>query len=138
VDEIRQSVAEEKAAGSAYWREVRPLLEECNHIRYGSVCLQLWQPGIRRRLLIACTLQLWQQLTGINVILYYAADLFERMGVSRDAASTGLVTANAAVLVLGTLPGMWLVERQGVGRRKLLIVGGVAMVRDHDMQNMQF
>jgi hypothetical protein len=54
------------------------------------------------------------QWTGINVILYYAAALFARMGIDESHASTSLVIANAALLFAGTVPGMLLVEHRWV------------------------
>jgi sugar porter (SP) family MFS transporter len=87
-------------------------------------------PGLRR-LLTACALQVFQQATGINVILYYGARLFEELGVPKEHAATSLVSANAALLVLGTLPGLALVDRPTVGRRKLLIWGGIGMAMMH-------
>ena len=102
--------------------------------------------------------QVAQQWTGINVILYYAATLFASMGIDEGSASTSLVIANALLLCAGTVPGMLLVEhrwavrapcpcpcmldkaahwgtasafRRNVGRRKLLVVGGVAMTVSH-------
>ena len=80
-------------------------------------------------MLLACALQALQQVTGINAVLYFAADLFERAGVDRAAAATTLVIGNAALLVVGTLPGLYLVEVSG--RRVLLLVGAAAMALCH-------
>lgn len=91
----------------------------------------LLAPRVRGRLGIAIWLQVCQQFTGINVILYYAASLFARMGVDATAAATWLVVVNAALLVLGTLPGLALVEHPRVGRRNLLLAGGAAMAVAH-------
>ena len=56
--------------------------------------------------------QVAQQWTGINVILYYAAALFTRMGIEEAQASTTLVIVNALLLCVGTVPGMILVEHK--------------------------
>ena len=110
--EIRATLLRERAAGEATWREV------------------LCAPGkTRRSVLLACGLQLFQQLTGINAVLYYAADLFARIGVERTMASTTLVIGNAALLVVGTLPGLYLIEV--AGRRALLLWGALAMAVCH-------
>jgi hypothetical protein len=60
-------------------------------------------------LILAILLSQW---TGINVILYYAAALFTRMGIEESHASTSLVIVNALLLFLGTVPGMVLVEHR--------------------------
>lgn len=95
--------------------------------------LELFASGdSRRRALLVVGLQVWQQLTGINIILYYAADLMERAGAaSREQAATTLVVANSALLIFGTLPGMALLDNVRVGRRGLLIYGAFAMAATH-------
>ncbi|RKO97676.1 hypothetical protein CXG81DRAFT_14130 [Caulochytrium protostelioides] len=102
-EDVRANVAFEQRVGQATWGE-------------------LLKPGIRNRVAIGVTLQVFQQLTGINIILYYAATLFQRMGFSHQQASTTLPIANAAINLLATFPGMYLVER--AGRRSLLLYGG--------------
>lgn len=85
----------------------------------------------RKRVAIACTLQLFQQATGINVVLYYAARLFGELGVPESHAATTLVAVNAALLVVGTVPGIALIDKPSVGRRKLLLSGAAAMCAMH-------
>lgn len=72
-----------------------------------------------------------KQTTGINAILYFSARAYQGLGISKEEAATTFVVANAAVLVVGTLPGIWLVEHAAVGRRRLLIGGGLAMAAAH-------
>lgn len=91
----------------------------------------LFEPGMRRRTLVVCGLQFFQQWTGINVILYFAARLFERAGADATHAATSLVVANAALLVAGTLISMRLIDAPGVGRRALLLYGAAAMAACH-------
>ena len=88
-----------------------------------------YDPMVRARLSVAVVLQFFQQLTGINFILYFAADLFQRAGIERTQAATTLVIANASLLIIGTLPGLWLVEVRG--RRWLLLWGAAAMCACH-------
>lgn len=94
-----------------------------------------WAPLLRggglRRLATACALQALQQLTGINVVLYYASRLFSELGVPPEHAATTLVSVNALLLVLGTLPGLLLVDRPAVGRVRLLVWGGAGMAACH-------
>jgi hypothetical protein len=92
---------------------------------------ELLSPALRPRLLLVTVLQFFQQFTGINLVLFYAAVLFEAAGAPHQEAATVLVVANAAVLVLATLPGLWLLDRPNAGRRKLLIFGGAAMALCH-------
>ena len=86
----------------------------------------------RARLVIA--IQAFQQLTGINVILYFAADLIERAGGgSRAEAARSLVVGNSALLVIATLPALYLLDSSSIfgGRRFLLIIGAFLMSIAH-------
>ncbi|GAU89752.1 hypothetical protein RvY_02263 [Ramazzottius varieornatus] len=107
---IKREDADERAAGSASWME-------------------LFQDGVRMRIFLGVVLQAFQQWTGINVVLYYAAKLFTDMGFAEFDASVTLVIINAAINFLATFPGMWLVER--IGRKKLMVLGGIAMGLSH-------
>ncbi|CUA75921.1 Sugar transporter STL1 [Saccharomyces cerevisiae S288c] [Rhizoctonia solani] len=61
-----------------------------------------------RRATLGIVIQAFQQITGINLITYYATLLFERLGTEYFLAS---------------LIAIWLIEK--VGRRKLMIFGAV-------------
>lgn len=109
--DIKQSVINEREVGQASWRE-------------------LLKPGIINRVLIMMTLQAFQQWTGINVILFYAGSLFADMGLVGDnQTSSTLVIINSLINFLAVFPGMYLVER--MGRKKLLIIGGLGMGTSH-------
>jgi sugar porter (SP) family MFS transporter len=91
----------------------------------------LFSRGHRKRTLAVCALQFFQQWSGINAVLYFAAALFLRAGVSKDTAATTLVVCNSALLVIGTIPGMLAVDRESIGRRRLLLGGSAAMAAAH-------
>ncbi|KAL3629644.1 Sugar transport protein 7 [Castilleja foliolosa] len=84
---------------------------------------------LRRRnrpcLVVAICMPMFQILTGINSILFYAPVLFESMGFEGNASlySSALT---GAVLALSTVVSMAFVDRWG--RRVLLISGGVLMI----------
>lgn len=112
---IRQEIASDTAAAGGVppsWRD-------------------LAAPRARRPIALAVTLQFFQQATGINVALYFAPALWDSLGIDADVAATWLVVANAAVLVVATVPGLLLLEARGYGRRGLLIGGGAAMAVMH-------
>ncbi|KAL7620636.1 glucose transporter [Parahypoxylon ruwenzoriense] len=79
-------------------------------------------PHLGRRTLTGCALQMLQQLTGINFIMYYGTTFFTSAGVS-DPFLISLVMN--VINVVSTIPGLFVVESWG--RRKLLIVGAVGM-----------
>ncbi|XP_040999918.1 sugar transport protein 13-like [Juglans microcarpa x Juglans regia] len=78
----------------------------------------------RPQLVIAVALQIFQQFTGINAIMFYAPVLFKTVGFGSDAALYSAVITGA-VNVLSTLVSIYSVDK--VGRRMLLLEAGVQM-----------
>ncbi|HVO45913.1 MAG TPA: sugar porter family MFS transporter [Steroidobacteraceae bacterium] len=75
-------------------------------------------------IMLAVGLALFNQLSGINAILYYLGDIFRAAGfgtASADAQSIAVGLTN----LIGTLIAMSLIDR--VGRRRLLLIGSVGM-----------
>ncbi|XXH03096.1 hypothetical protein Hte_009486 [Hypoxylon texense] len=101
---------------------------EANHdyeLALGSASyrdLLIGTPHLGRRTLTGCGLQMLQQLTGINFIMYYGTTFFTSAGVS-DPFLISLVMN--VINVVSTVPGLFVVETWG--RRKLLIVGALGM-----------
>ncbi|KAA0721175.1 Proton myo-inositol cotransporter [Triplophysa tibetana] len=79
----------------------------------------LTYPPVRRALIVGCGLQMFQQLSGINTVMYYSATILQMSGVRDDKLAIWLVTVTAFTNFLFTLLGVWLVER--VGRRRLTL-----------------
>jgi len=76
----------------------------------------------RRPILLAVSLAMFNQLAGINAILYYLNDIFARAGsLSPDIQAVIIGAANLAF----TLVGMLLIDR--VGRKTLLVIGAAGM-----------
>ncbi|PVU88900.1 hypothetical protein BB561_005651 [Smittium simulii] len=79
---------------------------------------------LRRRLILGVLTQMFQQLTGINVIMYYAPEIFKQAGLggSNSNNSENIATGiNGIVNVLFTIPAVLYVDKWG--RRKTLIAG---------------
>lgn len=86
----------------------------------------LLDPAIRRALIIGIGLAIFQQLTGINTVIYYAPTILLFAGLQSAAVSI-LATAGIGVInVLLTIVAILLIDR--IGRRPLLIGGLVGMV----------
>ena len=87
---------------------------------------ELFQPGFRRPILIAIVLAVFQQITGINAILYYAPRIFESAGFARMSA-IGQSTIIGFANMIFTIVAIVLADR--VGRRPLLLVatGGMGI-----------
>ncbi|KAK4104430.1 general substrate transporter [Parathielavia hyrcaniae] len=74
------------------------------------------------RTLLAYFNQVFQQISGINLITYYAAVIYRGLGMS-DFLSRLLAALNGTEYFLASWPAVFLVER--VGRRKLMLFGAV-------------
>ena len=84
----------------------------------------LLQPGFRLALLVGIGLSVFQQVTGINAILYYAPEIFKSFG--SNANSSLLETSMLGVInLVFTIISIFLVDR--VGRKPLLLIGSVGM-----------
>ncbi len=82
----------------------------------------------RRALAIGCSLQVFQQVTGINTIMYYTATIVSMAGIGTTSAESAIWTTaviTAFYLVACGL-GVLLVER--LGRRRLLLTSLVGVV----------
>ena len=73
-------------------------------------------------------LAMFNQLSGINAMMYFAKRIFEMAGFSAGGA-LGAAAALSIVLGLGTFSGLFLIDR--LGRRQLLIIGTIGCILAH-------
>lgn len=87
--------------------------------------LELFKPKLRRRMILGILVQVFQQFTGMNSIIYYAPTIFEQSGI--NASSSALIASgvNGVLNVLATIPAVLFIDR--IGRRKLMISGAIFM-----------
>ncbi|EJC98736.1 general substrate transporter [Fomitiporia mediterranea MF3/22] len=71
-----------------------------------------------RRAALAVTSQCFQQITGINIITYYATILFQRLGLS-DINSRIVAACNGTEYFAASLIAIFIIER--AGRRRLML-----------------
>ena len=76
----------------------------------------------RKPILLAIAIGAFNQLSGINAILYYLGDIFTAAGFSRVSGNMQSVAIGAMNLA-ATLVGMALIDR--FGRKTLLLIGSV-------------
>jgi sugar porter (SP) family MFS transporter len=85
---------------------------------------ELLDPAVRPALTVGVLLAVFQQVTGINTIIYYAPTLLHGAGLGNSAALLANV-GNGAVNVGMTVVAIRLLDR--VGRRPLLLCGTAGM-----------
>ncbi|MBI3394035.1 MAG: sugar porter family MFS transporter [Nitrospirae bacterium] len=87
---------------------------------------ELAGPLLRPAMIVGIGLALFQQVTGINTVIYYAPTIFQSAGFE-SASVAILATAGVGVInVLMTVVALLLLDR--VGRRPLLLIGMAGMV----------
>jgi SP family xylose:H+ symportor-like MFS transporter len=85
---------------------------------------QLFQPGMKIVLVIGIVLAVLQQVTGINVFLYFGTEIFKKMGSETNAALLQTVIVGAVNLTF-TVIAIWTVDR--LGRKPLMMIGSTGM-----------
>jgi MFS transporter, SP family, galactose:H+ symporter len=105
MEEIKASLAQQTASGR--W-------------------VDLLSRQVRPALVVGLGLAIFQQITGINTVIYYAPRILEAAGFN-SASGAILATAGVGVVNVGmTIIAMFLVDR--AGRRPLLLVGIAGMI----------
>lgn len=117
-----QRVLERIVGTDVAMRELESVRESVEH--QGRSLARLLEPGLRRVLAIGIALAVLQQVTGINVFLYFGAEIFKQLGEHVDAALLQQVVVGAANLLF-TVVAIWTVDR--LGRRPLMLVGAGGM-----------
>ena len=87
----------------------------------GTVFGSVFKSSFIKILLVGILMMVFQQLVGINMMIYYAPTIFGYAGLKGIIAMMTVPTVN----MLFTFPAIWLVEKWG--RKKLLYVGAVMM-----------
>jgi sugar porter (SP) family MFS transporter len=119
-DEARQVLRRVRDEGDieAEIAEVRDVSARRSSLR------ELTNPALRHVVVIGVMLAIFQQITGINTIIYYAPTLLSSAGLGNSAALLANVV-NGAVNVLMTIVAIRLLDR--TGRRPLLLGGTTGM-----------
>jgi MFS family permease len=85
----------------------------------------LVKPGFRIAVLVGIGLAVFQQITGINTIIYYSPDILRMSGYSSAKAAILAAGVIGTVNVFITVVSIFLVDR--LGRRFLLLLGTAGM-----------
>jgi MFS transporter, SP family, arabinose:H+ symporter len=84
-----------------------------------------WTRRLRKPILLAILIAFFNQMSGINAILYFAPRIFELTGLAAKAALLQSIGIGVTNLVF-TFVGLWLIDR--LGRRTLLYIGSFGYI----------
>lgn len=84
----------------------------------------LWSARIRPLLWVGLALAVFQQLVGVNTVIYYAPTILQQTGLTADAAITQTLSVGITNVVF-TILAVLLLDK--VGRRPLLLTGTVGL-----------
>ncbi len=100
-----------------------------------NVKTNLFQKTYNKPIMLAVMFALFNQLSGINAIIYFAPRIFEMAGIGKNAAllsSAGIGLIN----LISTLIGISLIDK--FGRRVLMITGSIGLVTTLSLVAMAF
>ncbi|PCH41900.1 general substrate transporter [Wolfiporia cocos MD-104 SS10] len=87
--------------------------------------IDLLTSGVRRRVVLGCSLQMWSQLTGMNVMMYYIIYVFEGAGLTGRRGNLIADSVQYVLNVVLTIPAIIYIDRWG--RRPMLLAGTMLM-----------
>ena len=87
---------------------------------------EIFRPWLRTALIIAVGIMFFQQMTGINTIIYYSPKIFKIAGIESNTLTILPSILLGAVNVIFTVVSILLIDR--IGRRPLYFIGLVGMI----------
>lgn len=123
----------QREAGAEVFRKINPTLPETElnelvdtvaaSVGDRATAAKFWTARLKVPILLAILIAAFNQLSGINAILYFAPRLLGLAGVSNPlSASVGIGVTN----LIFTFVGLWLIDK--LGRRTLLYIGSVGYI----------
>jgi len=94
-----------------------------------------WTKKLRIPIMLAFLVAFFNQLSGINAILYFAPRIFELTGLGTKAALLQSIGIGVTNLIF-TFVGLWLIDR--LGRRTLLYIGSFGYIASLGLTSWAF
>jgi len=136
----------DRAAGLAVLKLIEPekpqaeLEAHADEIQAASsseskVAANFWAWRLRVPILLAFLIAFFNQLSGINAVLYFAPRIFEMTGLGEKAALLQSVGIGITNLIF-TFVGLWLIDK--LGRRTLLFIGSFGYIASLGLTSWAF
>ncbi|KAM0791305.1 hypothetical protein ACM66B_005777 [Microbotryomycetes sp. NB124-2] len=87
--------------------------------------MDIWRKDVRGRTILGLVVNVGQQLSGIDFVLFFAPDLFRQAGLDEDTASFVASGVTGLLLMAAVVLGYFYIDR--IGRRQLYLFGGVCI-----------
>ena len=113
-----------KVDGEEYAKQEIQVIEKTLSLESSSLS-QLFNPGMRIVLVIGVVLAVLQQITGINVFLYFGSEIFEKLGGETINAALMQQVVVGVVNLLFTVIAIRMVDK--IGRKPLMLIGSTGM-----------
>ncbi len=121
-DSLQDALAVLRQMGADHPEADLETIRQSLHREKDEVAAPLFTRSLRLPIFLAVTIGLFNQLSGINAILYYANDIFAAAGLSRLSTFSQSIYIGLANMG-GTVLGMLMIDR--LGRKTLLLMGAV-------------
>jgi sugar porter (SP) family MFS transporter len=113
-----------KSIGASNPQAILNEIIESMHQKFDAVHAKFWQAKYALPISAAIMLAMFNQLSGINALLYYAPKVFGMGGSDGNMALLQSIPVGI-MLVISTAIGLALIDK--LGRKKLLIIGSLGM-----------
>ncbi|MDE0125534.1 MAG: sugar porter family MFS transporter [Bryobacterales bacterium] len=114
----------EKVGAADVRKELREIEESLAAMGARAV-ESVFQRKYRRPVLLAVAISTFNQLSGINALMYYAPHIFRMAGAETDASLAQAVVVGCTNLVF-TMTAMLVIDK--IGRRKIMVVGSIGYI----------
>lgn len=125
VDNVGEAKKVFDDVGEAHPEIAVKTIQESLHLEKGMKKESLFNGKYNKPILYVVALAMFNQLSGINAIMYYAPRIFEMTGLAKDTALLQAVSIGATNMIF-TLLAISVIDK--FGRKTLLIIGSVGMV----------
>ena len=95
------------------------------HNPVGAAKEKLFSGNYKTPLILAFLIAFFNQLSGINFVLYYAPEILERAGLAAQESLFSSISIGVVNLIF-TFVGVWLIDR--LGRKQLMKIGSIGYI----------